>query len=132
MAGEKVFSSDVDNQTHLKEVRNFIIGPVYPHSTGIMNDQSKVEFDRQKPIGVVQLLNKKNFKQITEYDIKKFEAMQTLLGLSIDQTAETHSTINIRIGVQNKLTNVDELIDNQVNLQTNHDNLTLIETNSVL
>ena len=53
MASEKKFSADVDNQTSIKEIRNFIIGPVYPHEEGVMNDFSKVEFDRKIPIGVV-------------------------------------------------------------------------------
>ena len=53
MASEKTFSADIDNQTSIKEIRNFIIGPVYPHEGGVMNDLSKVDFDRQIPIGVV-------------------------------------------------------------------------------
>ena len=40
MASEQNFSADVDNQTNIKEVRNFIIGPVYAHENDVMNDHS--------------------------------------------------------------------------------------------
>jgi len=31
MNSEMRFTSDIDNQTHVKEVRNFMIGPVFGH-----------------------------------------------------------------------------------------------------
>lgn len=49
-----------------------------------MDDDSKVHFDRSKPIGILQLINKKNYEKIGDYDLRKFEAMQTLIGLSVD------------------------------------------------
>lgn len=34
------------------------------------------EIDCKKPLGLVQLINKKNYKEITDYDRNKFEAIQ--------------------------------------------------------
>jgi hypothetical protein len=68
----------------VKDVRNFLIGPVYAHQSSVMDDDSKVHFDRSKPIGILQLINKKNYEKIGDYDLRKFEAMQTLIGLSVD------------------------------------------------
>ena len=34
------------------------------------------EIDCKKPLGLIQLINKKNYLEITEYDKKKFEAIQ--------------------------------------------------------
>ena len=56
-----------------------------------------------KPIGIIQLINKNHFESINEYDLKKLEALLVLIGLSIDQTSESHSVLNIRLGVHNKI-----------------------------
>tara|TARA_B110000285_G_C14632284_1_gene384003 strand:+ start:316 stop:477 length:162 start_codon:yes stop_codon:yes gene_type:complete len=53
MIRSKAFSSDVDNQTHVKDVRNFLIGPVYLHKDDVKNENSPVKVDREKPIGIV-------------------------------------------------------------------------------
>jgi len=50
---DRIFSADVDNQTPVKEVRNFIIGPVYAHQEPLNEEIAPVQFDRQKPIGVI-------------------------------------------------------------------------------
>ena len=50
---DRVFSADVDNQTPVKEVRNFIIGPVYAHQDSVKEEVAPVQFDRQKPIGII-------------------------------------------------------------------------------
>lgn len=46
MANEKDFESDIDNQTDIKNVRNYIIGPVFAHNNSFIDDKSSVEFDR--------------------------------------------------------------------------------------
>lgn len=57
------------------------------------------EIDRKKPLGILQLINKKDFQEITKYDKQKFEAIQGLIGLAIDNTSEQHSVLNIRLGI---------------------------------
>ena len=84
----KNYSSDIDNLTHVKEVRNFMIGPSFAHQKYVLNDNNPYKFNRSLPIGIIQLINKKNFEKIREFDIEKFEAIQNLIGLSIEQTAE--------------------------------------------
>ena len=86
MNGEMKFTSDVDNQTHVKEVRNFMIGPVFGHQNDILRDRHLVnqhadgpesdddtnsyisypphkfrEIEKEKPIGLLQFINKKDF-----------------------------------------------------------------------
>ena len=66
---------------------------------------------------MVQLINKRNFSPIDEWDIKKFQTIQDLIGLSVDKTSETHATVNIRIGVQERIRTMDELVKNQANTE---------------
>ena len=49
-------------------------------------DKCYKEIEHKHPIGVIQLINKTDYRQINEYDKKKFEAIQNLIGLSIDNT----------------------------------------------
>ena len=110
--------ADVDNLSPCKDVRNFIIGPVYAHSEHL--DLSKaanpVLFDRQKPIGMIQLVNKTNFGTISEYDLRKFKAIQHLIGLSIDQVSEIHNFINIRIDVAESIDNIETMVKDQMTM----------------
>jgi len=48
------------------------------------------EINRLKPIGILQMINKVRHAEegITEYDRKKFEAVQNLIGMGIDNTSE--------------------------------------------
>lgn len=112
--------ADIDNLSMCKEVRNFIIAPVYAHSEDLKLDKAvnPIQFDRQKPIGVIQLVNKKNFEKITDHDLKKFRAIQSLIGLSIDQVSEIHSFINIRVGVQERIDNIEAMLVQQISMDT--------------
>ncbi|CAI2375929.1 unnamed protein product [Moneuplotes crassus] len=84
------FTSDIDNLTSITEVFNFMIGPVYASQ-------------RNKPVGVIQLMNKKEKKPINEEDIDKFKIIQELLGRSISNTAQLHELINVTIGLKSNL-----------------------------
>lgn len=109
MSREFTFQGDIDNQTHIKEVSNFLIGPVFPHPLSFEGDTSE-DYDRSQPIGILQLINKNNFEEVTDADVQKFKAIQDLLGLSIDKTSETQATVNVRIGVQKNLGGMDAII----------------------
>ena len=82
----KTFQQDVDNQTSQKDIKNFMIGPVFGHIKDNLSreqidlnyagmedlrsersDEDRkralfTEIDRLKPLGVVQFINKKNFQ----------------------------------------------------------------------
>jgi hypothetical protein len=76
MNKEHVFESDVDNQTGIKHVTNYMIGPVFPHSQPVEGDLfPKYEFNRSLPIGILQLINKKDHQKINDYDLQKFKAI---------------------------------------------------------
>ena len=59
--------------------------------------------DREAPLGVIQLINKTGNRPITNYDKLKFEALQGLIGLSIDNASEQHSMLNIRVGIYQRM-----------------------------
>lgn len=59
MTRDYVFQADIDNQSEIKEVRNYMIGPVFPHRLEADGDLfPQYEYDREQPIGILQLLNK--------------------------------------------------------------------------
>lgn len=66
--------ADIDNLTLCKKVRNFLIGPVYAHECDLNVDKNvcPVDIDRQKPIGMIQLVNKSNYEAIGDEDLRKF------------------------------------------------------------
>ena len=68
------------------------------------------------PIGIVQIINKKNFEKIGPVDIEKFRSLQNLIGMSIDLTSETHSVVNVRIGVQKALENMQGILKEELQL----------------
>lgn len=109
-----------------------MIGPVYPHRTPVNGEQfaHRNNFDRDLPIGIIQLINKDSHARIDEYDIRKFEAIQDLIGLSIDKTSETHATVNIRIGVQERMKNMDDWIEGHVNSEE-HYGITSADINGI-
>ena len=114
MSKEVTYQEDVDNQTGIKQVRNYMIGPVYSHKTAVEGDvYPEWEYQRGKPIGILQLINKHGIAKISNYDIEKFKAVQNLIGLAIDKTSEIHSTVNIRIGVQKHLKEMHGLVKDQ-------------------
>ena len=74
MHNQKDYMSDIDNLTPCRNVKNFLIGPVYAHKENA-NTNDKVDtmqFDRQKPIGMIQLVNKDNYELINPHDLRKF------------------------------------------------------------
>jgi len=132
---EDKFQKDVDNQTDIDIIKTIMIGPVYGHKGDELRDmhpdfldQKEREKKKQKmrlynselnqpdkdfkeintrePIGMIQFINKKNYKDVNEYDMKKFRAIQSLIGLSIDNTQEYSSIINIRLGLYKHTNNV--------------------------
>lgn len=104
MAKDNIYEGDIDNQSDIKDVRNYLIGPVFPHKRMISGDKfPEFEYNRKEPIGVLQLLNKKDYQRVTDFDIRKFKAIQDLIGLSIDKVSETHSTVNMRIGIHDSV-----------------------------
>ena len=64
------FSQDIDNLTTADDVYNFMIGPVYGHLPELENDKPKPILSSltRPPIGIVQFVNKKEYKPITDYD----------------------------------------------------------------
>ena len=78
------FVADIDNLTSVKEVRNFLIAPVFGHNDDIRNDNSPIKFDRRHPIGIIQLINKLNYQKISDFDVQKVQAMDSLIGLAIE------------------------------------------------
>ena len=71
MLHQRLYMEDIDNLSACKDVRNLMIGPVYAHSEPLSQTQipDPIIFDRQKPIGVIQLINKCNYESITEFDV---------------------------------------------------------------
>lgn len=108
---DSLYLNDIDNQTGITDVRNYLLGPVFPHSENAKGDRLPVSaFNRTKPIGILQLINKRGYLEIGDYDIRKFVAIQELIGQSIDKAAETHSTVNIRIGVQERISAMEGMV----------------------
>ena len=60
---------------------------------------------------MIQFINKTDLKQIDEYDLQKVEAMEDLLGMSIDNASEHHAVINAKVGVQENFANMSEIIE---------------------
>lgn len=58
----------------------------------------------------MQFINKKDFKQITEQDMAKFRAIQQLLGLSLDNTSEVHTTMNVTISIKENFRSIENII----------------------
>lgn len=69
--------------------------------------------DKVKPIGVVQLFNKKSKDGITEQDREKFLAIQGLLGMCVDNTTEMSLTMSVlsHFNQPNVLKNGGERLD---------------------
>ena len=68
-------------------VKNFMIGPVFG------------EKNPKKPNGIIQFINKKDGEKITEDDERRFEEINSLLGLCIDSTEDISKTIEVTLDV---------------------------------
>lgn len=97
---EPGFVDEIDNQPKVRNVKNFMIGPVYGEAKpGVTDD---------KPIGVIQFINKSENKPIDDDDRKKFDEVAALIGMCIQNTSNVTKTI----GVTLKLNSVMERITN--------------------
>ena len=106
------YQPSIDNRTDCQDVHSIMVVPIYGHrakmvrnGTGVQESMFRETADnsKRKPIAIFQFINKKDFKQIDQYDEDKIRAMQDLLGLSIENASEHHAVINAKIGVQEKL-----------------------------
>ena len=102
---EPGFVEVVDNQPKVRNVRNFMIGPVYDEEP-LPPGQTE-----RKPNGIIQFINKKGDAPISEADHKKFNEVAELLGMCIHNTSNVTKTI----GVTLKLNSVMERIQNIMN-----------------
>ena len=93
----------IDNQPKVRNVKNFMIGPVY----GEPEPGAPANAPR-KPNGIIQFINKKGEGNITSADVKKFNEIAELLGMCIQNTSNVTKTI----GVTLKLNSVMERIKN--------------------
>ena len=97
---ESGFVDEIDNQPKVRNVRNFMIGPVY-------GEQAPGTAENQ-PNGIIQFINKKGESPINENDKKKFMEICELIGMCIQNTNNVTKTI----GVTLKLNSVMERITN--------------------
>ena len=98
---ERKFIPDIDNLSGSAEPENFLIGPIYDNN-------------KKVPVGIIQLVNKLDKRQINQEDVKRFEIIQELLGQSVTNTAEIHELINVTIGLKSSLGNIQNLAHNSV------------------
>ena len=81
---ETAFVDEIDNQPKVRNVKNFMIGPVYGE-------------DKKIPVGVIQFINKKNEQQIDEADRQRFNDLADLIGMCIENTNAIHTTIGVTL-----------------------------------
>lgn len=84
---ETKMRSDIDNLSSCTDVQNFMIGPIYGD-------------DKKTPIGLVQFFNKLGKEGITDLDQSKFDAIQGLLGMCVDNTNEMSLTMSVTHGLE--------------------------------
>ena len=99
---ETKFVEEIDNQSVCTDVRNFMIGPVF----GSKNPD--------QPCAIIQFINKidpqdKNSDgKITKADEIKFDQMQNLLGMCIENTNEMSETIKVSFDVQDVMKEIQK------------------------
>ena len=65
MASLPTYMSSIDNLSQkVKETRNILVAPVYSHLKEWEDPKAK-----RHPIAIFQLINKVDFKSITEFDV---------------------------------------------------------------
>ena len=96
-AKENKFIDEIDNQSSVTDIKNFMIGPVYGERKDI-------------PCGIIQFVNKLQYQPITAQDESKFKAMQGLLGMCIDNTNEMAMTINITLDVNDVMERIKDIM----------------------
>lgn len=100
---ETAFVDEVDNQPKVRNVRNFMIGPVYGE-------------DKKLPVGVIQFINKTNEQQIDDADRQRFNDLADLIGMCIENTNAIHTTIGVTLMFNTRM----EKIQNYVNEHRKH------------
>jgi len=92
----------IDNMSSdVKDVHSLVVSPIWGHANG-----GDVKSNSQKPVGIIQFINKNNYDDITAYDLAKIKSMQGLLGKSIENIMEHHSVINCRLSIQETMSQV--------------------------
>lgn len=109
---ETSFVDEIDNQTNNRQVKNFMIGPVY----GIK--------DKKRPLGIIQFINKAGSAKIQNEDRHKFQEMADLIGLCIENTNSITETINVTLQINERIRNINQImseekLDNELNPGTN-------------
>ena len=99
-AKETKFQDEIDNQSSTTEVKNFLIGPVYGERKDVPN-------------GIIQFINKRGGGPITAQDEQKFKAMQSLLGMCIDNTNEMSLTISVTLNVHDAMNKIQSIMTRQ-------------------
>lgn len=94
---------EVDNQPKVRDVRNFMIGPVYGE-------------DKKRPVGVIQFINKTNEQNIDDTDRQRFNDLSDLIGMCIENTNAIHTTIGVTLMFNTRM----EKIQNYVNEHRKH------------
>mmetsp|Transcript_6723 Transcript_6723/g.9191 ORF Transcript_6723/g.9191 Transcript_6723/m.9191 type:complete len:108 (-) Transcript_6723:291-614(-) len=96
-----------------------MIVPIYGHRAKMVSDGEGGVYEspqklpaeaKRKPIAIIQFVNKLDFKQIDNYDLEKIKAMKDLLGLSIENASEHHAVINVKVGVQENLSELKDIV----------------------
>jgi len=104
---ESNFSGDIDNQSCMQGVvKNFMIGPVF----GFNKDGTQSE----KPNGVIQFINKKDNEKIGEDDERRFDEINSLLGMCIDSTKDIAKTIEVTLGVNKHMKVIGQIMNKEV------------------
>ena len=100
---ETAFVDEIDNQPKVRNVKNFMIGPVYGE-------------DKKIPVGVIQFINKKNEQLIDEADRQRFNDLADLIGMCIENTNAIHTTIGVTLMFNTRM----EKIQNYMNEHRKH------------
>ena len=91
------FNSDIDNISSESEVKNYMIGVILG--------------DKDIRSGVIQLINKQNGQEITNYDVQRFNAMRNLIGSWVENVTDLAITINKIITIQGALTTLNGTLE---------------------
>ena len=71
--------------------------PVFSHA------DKELDKENRKPIAIFQFINKVDFQEITEFDLKKLKQLSELLGTALHNVSEQHAAVNIIVGVHDRL-----------------------------
>lgn len=94
----KGYHENIDNLSpNVRDVHSILLLPVFSHA------DKELDFDNRKPIAIFQFINKIDFKEITDFDLKKLERLSELLGTALHNVSEQHSAVNIIVGVHDRL-----------------------------